>query len=216
MLIALDLDDTLYLERDFVRSGFISVDNWLRERAGIAGFFEVSWDLFEAGTRGNTFDLALEKLQRHSHDLVQEMVQVYREHRPAIRLEPDALDFIRSFRPEDLALITDGHSLTQWSKIRALGLESLIGAIIVTGDKGQEFSKPHPWSFLTVQGARPPRECMYVGDNPLKDFNAPSLLGWSRSCRIRREGSLHFELQTPGDCLELGSFADVREALSRL
>ena len=35
--IVFDLDDTLYLERDFVLSGFAAVDLGLRNEQGIAG-----------------------------------------------------------------------------------------------------------------------------------------------------------------------------------
>jgi len=56
MLYVLDIDDTLYLERDYVRSGFCAVGRWLAEHQNVEDFFERAWALFEAGARGNIFD----------------------------------------------------------------------------------------------------------------------------------------------------------------
>jgi len=46
MPIVLDLDDTLYLERDYVRSGFKAVDQWLRMHKSFNDFYEEAWRLF--------------------------------------------------------------------------------------------------------------------------------------------------------------------------
>ena len=56
-VVVFDLDDTLYLERDYVRSGFRAVDAWLASR-GILGFFGEAWANFENGLRGKAFDRA--------------------------------------------------------------------------------------------------------------------------------------------------------------
>ena len=47
MLFVLDLDDTLYLEWDYVRSGFLAVDRWLSHHLGLKCFFESACELFE-------------------------------------------------------------------------------------------------------------------------------------------------------------------------
>jgi putative hydrolase of the HAD superfamily len=36
--VVFDVDDTLYLERDYVRSGFDSVGAWLQRDSGVVGF----------------------------------------------------------------------------------------------------------------------------------------------------------------------------------
>src|SRR5690606_41459193 len=45
-------DDTLYLERDYVRSGFHAVGEHLRRTHGVDGFSRRAWELFESGHRG--------------------------------------------------------------------------------------------------------------------------------------------------------------------
>jgi putative hydrolase of the HAD superfamily len=210
MLFVLDLDDTLYLERDYVRSGFTAVDRWLSQHLGLDYFFENAWALFKTGIRHNIFDLVLKQFKIFDAELVQTLVQIYRCHLPDITLLPDAKDFLERHGGESLALISDGHSEAQWQKIRALEIEKYFSKIIVTDDNGKAFWKPHPWSYMSVQGGMPSVCCIYISDNPLKDFDAPLKLGWSPSIRLRREGSLHFLLPTPNHCIELKSLNEIQ------
>jgi putative hydrolase of the HAD superfamily len=208
-LVILDLDDTLYLERDFAFSGYRAVDLFLRQQARLGGFAAFAAIAFEQGSRARLVHdfLAAEKISDET--LATKAIDVYRNHLPDIALCPDANDFLNAHAPETLAMITDGHPVTQWNKIRQLGLIGRIGRIIVTGDWGREFWKPHPRAYLELQGARPPEDCLYIADNPQKDFDAPAMLGWQPSLRIRRPGSLHYDLKTPPSCVELISLAEM-------
>src|SRR3546814_13775930 len=86
-VVVLDLDDTLYLERDYVRSGFKAVEQWLALERAAAGFSDTCWRLFEGGHRGDIFDQGLLELGLDSHaELVAQLVTVYREHHPDIAL----------------------------------------------------------------------------------------------------------------------------------
>ncbi|MGQ9635778.1 MAG: HAD family hydrolase, partial [Bryobacteraceae bacterium] len=57
--VAFDLDDTLYLERDYVRSGFEAVGEWAKERLGIGDFTQRAWRWFQQGRRGDIFNQVL-------------------------------------------------------------------------------------------------------------------------------------------------------------
>jgi len=193
-LVVFDLDDTLYLERDFVRSGFRAVADHVRRTLRVRGLFAVAWRRFEAGERGTVFDRALaERGIAPSKRLVQEMVRVYRTHDPRVRLCPDARRFLR--RPPaatTLAIISDGPLAAQRAKVRALGLGPLVSAIVLTGRWGPRFAKPHPRAFemLERRFRIPGALCSYVGDNPAKDFDTPLALGWT-VVRLRRPEGLH-------------------------
>jgi putative hydrolase of the HAD superfamily len=204
-LYVLDIDDTLYLERDYVRSGFAAVGRWLAQNCQVHGFSDRAWELFAAGVRGNVFDRALRELHLYDGSLVKRLVRIYRQHEPDIALAPDAAAFLERHPPGDLAVITDGPSNSQWAKIRALGIEGVVGRIVVTEDWGKEFAKPHPRAYLRVQGERPPEQCVFIGDNPVKDFDAPGRLGWAPSIRVRRPRSLHYKVATPHICREVPS-----------
>lgn len=62
--------------------------------------------------------------------------------------------------------------MVQWNKIKGLDIESLVDRIIVTDDMGMEFWKPDKRSYLDMieyfNVAK--NECIYIGDNPNKDF----------------------------------------------
>ena len=208
LLYVLDLDDTLVLERDYVRSGFNAVERWLAVNTDLKTFVAPAWRLFEQGARGTIFNQVLEQAGCYSADLVDQLVHVYRHHIPRIALLPDAEAFLKAHGRDDLALITDGYPETQQRKIEALGLSRFIGTIIITGKWGRPFWKPHERAFLKAAGGRRASECVYIGDNPQKDFTAPRALEWAPSIRIRRRGSLHRELPTPSWCREIESFED--------
>jgi putative hydrolase of the HAD superfamily len=199
--IAFDLDDTLFLERDYVRSGFAAVGEWVSAQFGLTSFAERAWNLFQEGFRGNIFDLALQEVSLPTPSgTIDKMVRVYRSHVPEICLAQDAVCCLDVLRGRvRLALISDGPVESQRNKVRALALDTLFDQIILTAELGTEFAKPHPRSFRLVEtlsnasGVR----CLCVADNPAKDFSAPLQLGW-RTVRIRRPDGLHASVDTPG------------------
>jgi putative hydrolase of the HAD superfamily len=190
-LVAFDLDDTLYLETDFVRSGFAAVEQAL----GVRGLAETAWALHEGGLRGSVLG---EALRRHGRDAAGEVtsaVAIYRAHRPRIELPGDASEALASLALDprfELALISDGFAATQRNKIEVLGIERWIRTMVLTDELAPERAcwKPHPAAFRRVQASR---ECppvrVYVADNPRKDFDAPIRLGW-HTVRLRRPGGL--------------------------
>ncbi|MBI4566656.1 MAG: HAD family hydrolase [Planctomycetes bacterium] len=214
-LVVFDLDDTLYLERTFVRSGFRVVSECVRREWGVSGFFSKAWRLFLAGERRLIVDRVIqdEGIQPF-RAVVRRLVAVYRSHRPRLRLCPDARRFVERPPPGvALAILTDGRPRTQRAKIRALGLDRWIDPVILTGRWGTKYGKPHPRGFRTLQrrfGLRP-SACVYVADNPAKDFDAPRRLGW-RFVRMRRPGGLYGHRLSP-DVQDVRSCYDLRRWL---
>ena len=181
-IIVFDLDDTLYLERDFVRSGFRAAGAWFERETGVAGLEEHCMDLFEGGQRTHVFDAALEALGAgDERNIVAQLVDVYRNHTPEISLAADADRYLRRRSAErTYALITDGLEATQMAKIRALGLDRLLDDVICTGVWGRDFWKPHPRAFAAIEARTdgPATELAYIADNPGKDFVTPRARGW--------------------------------------
>ena len=82
-VVVLDMDDTLFLERDYVLSGFAAVDAVVAKEHGLKGFSECAWRLFCAGLRGRIFDEALKEMGVELQSAsVAELVVVYRSHLP--------------------------------------------------------------------------------------------------------------------------------------
>jgi len=180
-VLVFDLDDTLYLERDFVRSGFRAAGDWLKSTAGIADLEGRCLALFEGGQRDRIFNLALKSLGVGEEETLKQLIDVYRTHTPEIALAPDAERYLRSLpATQNTALISDGLAATQLAKVRALDLERRIGKVVCTGVWGREFWKPHPRAFEEVETWAGPEatQFVYVADNPVKDFVTPRARGW--------------------------------------
>lgn len=216
--VVFDVDDTLYLERDYVRSGFTAVEEWLRSRRRLDGFADRAWRRFEAGGRGDIFDRTLTDLTGAADgQLVAQLVQVYRSHVPSIQLLPDADACMGALSTGGarLAVITDGPAVSQRAKIKALGLPTRCDPIIVTAELGGDAGKPSPKSFERVMqlASVSGRRCIYVADNPAKDFKAPRALGWT-TVRVRRIAGLHASAESGSDVdLEVPDLRGVADLL---
>ena len=195
LCIAFDLDDTLYLERDYVQSGFDVVGDWVAATLGMKHFAENARLLFEQGERGSVFQSVLKHLGREPEPLiVSKMVDIYRNHEPKISMLPDASECLARLRDQAvLSIITDGPLASQRAKCRKLRLEEFCKFIVLTDEWGAQFHKPHLRAFEFVRSQTGPGsfEFIYVADNPAKDFNGPLALGWD-TVRVRRPGGLHF------------------------
>jgi putative hydrolase of the HAD superfamily len=193
--IVFDLDDTLYLERDYAFSGFSAVAEWLERTRGIGGFEEQARIAFAAGERKRVFDAALTALRVDpTPTLITALVQTYRSHRPDIRLAEDTERFLARWPADQpLALLTDGFHQSQRNKVAALGLDAgRFDPIVYTDEWGAEFWKPHQRGFDLIAGkfGLPPTSLAYIADNPAKDFMTPRALGW-RTVRIDRPQGVH-------------------------
>ena len=192
-VVVFDLDDTLYPEHEYVRSGFRAVDVYL-EKMGVSGFFGEAWSHFCDGGRGSTFDVCLGRLGIDVEpSLVGRLVSEYREHEPKISSYEDAERALSRLDGDyHLGLITDGASESQHQKIKALSLDPRFGKIVVTDDLGSNRTcwKPHPLAYQVVREhfMVPHSECLYVGDNQTKDFVAARKLGWKTICIVRPGG----------------------------
>ncbi len=193
--VVFDLDDTLYSEREYVYSGFAAVAEAFADQLGNSrDSISRMCRLFDTQHRARVFNALLAELGMYEDKaLIEKLINVYRTHRPTIQLFDDVETALTVLRADyRLGLLTDGRSTTQSLKIDALGLRRRIDATVISGELGPGFDKPHPRSFeiiakmLQVEANR----CVYVADNPAKDFVAPNNLGWL-TVQIRRAGGLY-------------------------
>jgi len=190
-----DLDDTLYPEIEFVRSGFKAVVNYIHSvcNQDKNTLFVSMMDILEKNGQGKVFDIFLQKLNLYSEMMVRLLVYVYRSHRPDIKLFDETLETLRELKSHGLRLgiITDGMGSVQRRKIEALELGKFCDVIICTDEIGPEYWKPSPIPYelaLNLLDIRP-EFVAYIGDNIQKDFVAPNALGiktvWVKGLRKR-------------------------------
>lgn len=188
-----DLDDTLYCEHEYVRSGFQAVASKLAEHSdkNKMVLYEALVHEWQRNGRGkifdavcNTFDIAIE---------IKDLIRVYREHEPSnIHLYKDAEKFLRYLEEQSIprGIITDGDRYVQWRKIGSLGLDKRISCIVVSDELGKDCWKPSevPYRKVMAHLRLNAQECMYIGDNPHKDFCSARKLGMSTVRIIRSVG----------------------------
>ena len=172
--VIFDLDDTLYSERQYIKSGYKRIGEYLnREDAQ-----EKLWKYFEEGKLA--IDTYLEDIGMM--DKKDECVNIYRNHMPDIDLYDGVEEIISKLKEKNIkvGIITDGRPEGQKNKLKALGLYNIIDDIIITDELGGvQFRKPNDISFRIMQNRwkLPYEQMVYVGDNPNKDFQACRQLG---------------------------------------
>ena len=197
--IVFDLDDTLYLERDYVMSGFRAIGVCVEDSFGIEAqvVFEELQQLFQRGVRGNTFDLWLSSHPELAQKVsVHELVELYRSHTPEIGLlprMPTLLSYCQQLGTP-LGLISDGFLRSQERKAKVLRLERWIETRIYTDAWGKPFWKPHARAFEEIMRlwSSEPKRLAYIADNPRKDFVTPRRIGW-KTVRLRIPAQLRYE-----------------------
>lgn len=220
--IIFDLDDTLYNEREFVFGAFKEVSDYLGDKYKLnkKTVYEDIIEIFNEYGRGKIFDSICEKYSIDEN--VNELVTIYRESKPSINLYSDAEEILTWLKGNNykIGLITDGMSKVQWNKINTLKLKRRVDNIVVSDDLGKDYWKPHekPYreciKYLDVKE----NECIYVGDNPNKDFIGARKLNMG-SIRIIREAGDHMKVFL-GEAYEadykINTLKDITKIISKL
>ena len=193
--IVFDLDDTLYKEIDFVKSAYIYVCKYIRSRFGI-DFFSQIQECIDDGI--NFYDYIISKLHHKHNFSIEKYLELYRFHYPKLSLSTDTTEFLNNIsdRKIGFSIITDGRSISQNNKIKALGLSHLAQNIIISEETG--YKKPHVNNFKIIEKVYPDKKFLYIADNTSKDFLAPNTLKWDTVCLLDNGQNIHkqnFDLQ---------------------
>ncbi len=199
--VVFDLDDTLALEREYVRSGFQAVARAVTGALGSGAeeVFEPLWRGFLEGERGRAFDGLLQRFPEAGRMFtVEDLVVIYRDHSPRLPWVGGMEALVEGLHQEGLLLgvISDGALRGQERKCQSLGLSRWMDPVILTDRWGREGWKPSPRAFAEVEEkwGMSGDSLVYVGDNPHKDFLAPRARGW-RTLRLRLPGQIHFQAE---------------------
>ncbi|MDU6876800.1 HAD family hydrolase [Clostridium tepidum] len=194
--IIFDLDDTLYKELDFVYGGFKEVCTYLANKynKNKNQLYKDTINILEEHGRGKIFNIICEKYNMKED--IKELVKIYRQAKPKISLYEDAKYILTYLKTNNkieekyynIGIITDGKASVQRNKIKLLGLEKMVDKIIVTDDFGMDFWKPNEFAYkeMLKYFNCTSDQCIYVGDNPYKDFIGARKVGM-HTVRIIRE-----------------------------
>ena len=173
--VIFDLDDTLYPEIQYVKSGFRAVSEKIKEDFGI-DCYELLFKTFHADSKG-VYNRALDELGiAYDKEYVAKLVGTYRNHVPqGLEFYADVLPFLSELKRLNIrvGIITDGRVEGQKSKLSALKCWELFDSVIITDELGGEsYRKPSKKAFEMMCAEFCVRftQTAYIGDNPTKDF----------------------------------------------
>lgn len=172
-----DLDDTLYAEKDYVKSGYKKIADTFADSEIV---YNMLWNFFLE--EKNAIDEMLKQKKQYSEENKVKYLKIYREQIPDIQMYPEAKNVLSILIREGkkIGIITDGRVEGQKAKIQALGLQRIIQDIIITDALGGiQFRKPNEYAFVLMKERwqLPFFDMVYIGDNIKKDFIAPKQLG---------------------------------------
>lgn len=175
-----DLDDTLAYEVDYLKSAYKEIALLLKDDLlfnEMLSSYKNKEDVFA-------------KLEAKYRIPKKQLLETYRTHFPDISLVEGASEILQKIKSQGylLGLITDGRSVTQRNKLKALNIDRFFDKIIISEEFGSE--KPEVKNFIAFE-REDIEEYIYIADNVKKDFIAPNKLGWTTICLLDNGSNIH-------------------------
>ncbi len=182
MILIFDLDDTLYEELSYVKSGFKAVSNYLYDyfKIPVLNSYEYMEKVLDTTGRGKIFDEVLSHYNLNNKKNIKKCLSVYRSHTPEISLADSAKRCLNRFDTLSKYIISDGNKIVQKNKVEALGLNRWIKRNLLTHQYGLKYAKPSPNCFNRISEIEKisADHIVHIADNPHKDFISIKPLGF--------------------------------------
>lgn len=179
-----DLDDTLMYEIEYLRSAYVEIATMIAP-SDPEIIFEKMIKLYK--DKSDVF----EYISKYYRNYTKEgLLHIYRQHQPTIKPSDGAVDLLRKIKESGhkIGLITDGRSITQRNKIRALNIEHFMDKIIISEEFGSSKPNEQNYKAFIEEGID---EYYYIADNISKDFIVPNKLGWTSICLLDNGQNIH-------------------------
>lgn len=180
--LVFDLDDTLVYEIDYLKSAYkeIAKDLFPEE-------YDIMLEKYHNGE--NVFQYLQNKYDIDKNNLLNR----YRNHFPTLNLIEGAREVLDYCKENGyiLGLVTDGRSITQRNKLKALELENIFHKIIISEEFGM--TKPNEQNYKVFEEFSC-EEYFYIGDNVKKDFITPNRIGWISICLLNKGKNIHSQI----------------------
>lgn len=181
--IVFDLDDTLVKEIDFLKSAFNEIAIFVDSQNKDLYPQMLKW----YAQKENVFLKLIENYPKVELSVLKKM---YRNHFPDFKEYGYVKKYLINLKNKGykLGLITDGFSVTQRNKIKALEIESLFDLIVISEEFGSE--KPTEANYLVFHQFNTD-DYYYIGDNTSKDFLTPNQYNWKTICLLDDGTNIH-------------------------
>lgn len=180
-----DLDDTLIPEIDYLKSAFLEIA--LVTDPENKNLYDEMYQWYQ-----NKENVFLQLQKQYQNISILDLKNRYRNHFPNFNPMSENRELLIELKKKGhfLGLITDGFSVTQRNKIKALDIETLFDLIVISEEFGSEKPNKANYSVFHQFGTH---ENYYIGDNVSKDFIAPNALGWTTVCLLDNGRNIHVQ-----------------------
>lgn len=187
-----DLDDTLYPQKEYTRQCLLATSDYISKISRVeidAIEKHLNCILDEKGIEYKyIFNDLFENIGFDGTPHLKEILELFRACQPKLELYENALEVLNCLKNNyRLALLTDGYEKIQHYKVQELELNDFFEEILVTYTLGEENRKPSPLPYQKLLDIMQlnAEECIYVGNDPKRDFIACKKLGM-KSIRINQ------------------------------
>ena len=190
--IIFDLDDTLYNEIDYLKSAYKEIATVIANKSSeafdAADVYNDLWCFYDQ--KKDAFHEVIEKYNL-KNIVKEDLLKLYRNHYPSINLSAENENLLKQLKASGykLGLITDGRSMQQRNKIKALNIENYFEYMLISEEFGSE--KPNPANFTYFVELLGKSSFVYIADNVSKDFLAPKKMGWKTICLLDNGKNVH-------------------------
>jgi FMN phosphatase YigB (HAD superfamily) len=179
--VLFDLDDTLHPLRLFVQSGFAAVAAHLERTANVDRHHALTTltDAASGPDRGRELQVLIARVGLAT-SILPDLVQLIRDHAPAIALPLHAVRTLRMLRPHwRLGIVTNGLPAVQRRKVEALGLADAVDTIVYAAEHGARGGKPERAPFIAAVRALDVsvERTVFVGDDEWCDLVGATRVG---------------------------------------
>lgn len=205
-VVCFDLDDTLCKEIDYLKSAYLDIASYAAQMCtgtnvpvqvlGVKAY-EAMLEAYQAGK--NAFEALNAFLGLEVS--VADMLRMYREHKPVFSLDDETRLTLDRLKADGvlMGIVSDGRELTQWNKVKALGLTEWMDESCIIINSSSDCFKPNPCGYerfmSAVKALINNTDCSftYVGDSLKKDFIWPKKNGWQTICLKDDGRNIHLQ-----------------------
>lgn len=213
--IIFDLDDTLYNEIDYLKSGFSSVAANISNKKKIQKESIEKFLIQAYFQRLNPFK---EMIKRFNLDYsIGYYLDIYRTHVPNIQLSNAVSLMLKKLFDQkfNLGLLTDGRSIQQRNKVKSLKLEKYFKHIIISEEFGSMKPEEKNYLYFSKIAFSESKTFYFIGDNIYKDFFTPNRLGWTTICLKDKGLNIHKQnFDMPSDYIPKHTVESYKEILN--
>ena len=187
--LCIDLDDTLYNEFEYVRSGYKSIIKYFKKDKKIR-IKKLPKKKTIIENRKKHLQIFLESNKVNSLS-IKFLIKIIRNHKPLIRISKKNIEKLALLKKhfKTLILITNGRSTTQRNKIKSLKITKYFDKILISDEIGAK--KPNIKIYQNIFKEFPNTRKVFIGDNFKIDLSTPIFLNEKTILIKNRKNRIH-------------------------